>query len=265
MTLKGKNRYTLILSTFFLGLSIFFLVYFILKMNAESRMAIAGTNSEGFGQTAWAMIFSSLCLMAFVPAAAFFAYSHFVKTPSMEIVYFMLFLLGCSTGLVRLFVLFETTSGTFPEYYVFFGRTEFWGQLLCFASLFMVAVAGMPDQRVNVAHNIFIVLIFSITLAKFVPVNTLEFAQTFSLGHGAKRLLIFFCALAATLTAATHSLKAWQSESNEHYALAADTVIIETGLMLLSSSETLALAIIGATLLVAGTFRYLGVLHRLYM
>ncbi len=129
----------------------------------------------------------------------------------------------------------------------------------------MVAVAGMPDQRVNVEHNIFIVLIFSLTLAKFVPVNTLEFAQTFSLGNNARRLLIFFCVLASVLTAATHSLKAWQSESNTHYSLALDTVIMETGLMLLNSSTTLALSITGATILVAGTFRYLGVLHRLYM
>lgn len=265
MTLKGKNRYTFILSTFFLGLSIFFLAYFILKMNAESQSAIEGANSEVFGRNAWAMIFSSFCLMAFVPAAAFFAYSHFIKTPSMEIVYFMLFLLGCSTGLVRLFALFETASGTFPEYYVFFGRTAFWGQLLCFASLFMVAVAGMPDQRVNVEHNIFIVLIFSLTLAKFVPVNTLEFAENFSLGNGARRLLIFFCALAAILTAATHSLKAWQSENNAHYSLAADTIIMETGLMLLVSGKTLVPTIIGAVILVAGTFRYLGVLHKLYM
>lgn len=265
MTLKGKNRYTLTLSTFFLGLSLLFLAYFILKLNAEPRAVIEGANQEAFGTNAWATIFSSFCLMAFVPAAAFFAYSHFIKTPSMEIVYFMLFLLGCETGLVRLFALFETASGSFPQSYVFFGRTAFWGQLLCFASLFMVAVAGTSEQRANVEQNIFIVLIFSLTLAKFVPINTLEFAEHFSLGSGANKLLIFFCALAAILTAATHSLKAWQSESNAHYSLAADTVILETGFVLLTQCETLVPAIIGAVLLAAGTFRYLGVLHKLYM
>lgn len=265
MTLKGKNRFTFMLSIFFLGLSIFFLVYFILKMNAESQSALGAANSIAFTSSAWTAIFSSFCLMAFVPVAAFFAYSHFIKTPSMEIVYFMLFLLGCSTGLLRLFALFETTSGTFPVSYVLFGRTAFWGRLLCFASLFMVAVAGMPDQRVNVEQNIFIVLIFSLTLAKFVPINTLEFAQNFSLGNEARWLLIFFCAMAALLTAATHSLKAWQSENNAHYSLAIDTLIMEAGLVLLTSCKTLVAAIIGGAILIAGTFRYMGVLHRLYM
>ena len=94
MTLKGKNRFTFMLSIFFLGLSIFFLVYFILKMNAESQSTLGAANSIAFTSSAWTAIFSSFCLMAFVPVAAFFAYSHFIKTPSMEIVYFMLFCSG---------------------------------------------------------------------------------------------------------------------------------------------------------------------------
>ncbi len=132
MTLKGKNRYTFTLSTFFLALSVFFLAYFILKINAESRTAIAGTNSEVFGQNAWATNFSSFCRRVFVPAAGFVAYSRFIKTPSLEIVYLMLFLLGCSTGLVRLFALFETTAGTFPNTTSFSDGRSFGGS--CFAS-----------------------------------------------------------------------------------------------------------------------------------
>jgi|GEM_PF-1877537 len=274
MTLKGKNRYTFILSVFFSSISIFFLVYFLVKFNAILK---SGTFSMSFPslvtKNIWATVFAEMCMIAYIPIVSFYIYSHFLKTPSTEIIYFMLFLLGATIELFRITLPFEIEQNTFPRLLVFIGRALFLGRSLVFISLFVSAVAGEPEQRVNAEQNIFIVLVVSVTVSSIVPINTAELnfsalsksAAPFSVETGLNSFAIFFYIICATATFLTYAIKSWQNENPDYLFLAMDIIFVETGLVTLNSSEILAAAIPGAIIIGAGTFRYLKRLHKLYM
>lgn len=271
MTLKGKNRYTFVFSIFFLGMSIFFLLYFLFRMNAMPNNATFSGHSlsieaySPFRQNIWTLFFTGFFLLVYVPAIAFYTYSHFIKTPSTEIIYFMLFLFGCMIEIIRMLVPLETAQNAYPEFLVLLGRLLFWGRILCFSALFTSVVAGEPDQRINAEQNIFILIIFSLTLAYFVPVNTTEITDGFSIDVGMKKTMILFCIIVTLLTFASYAIKSWQNESKNHLLLGFDIILIEAGFILLTVGAVLIPAILGAVFLTIGTFFYLNHLHKLYV
>lgn len=274
MTLKGKNRYTFILSVLFSAISIFFLVYFLLRLNAILKSgAISPSFPSVTTKNIWAVIFAEICMIAYIPIVSFYIYSHFLKTPSTEIIYFMLFLLGAAIELLRITLPFEIERNTFPNLLVFIGRALFFGRTLVFISIFISAVAGAPEQRVNAEQNIFIALVVSVTISSIVPINTagLNFSAAqktitpFSVEAGLNSFAVFFYTICAAATFSTYAIKAWQSENPNYLFLAIEIIIVETGLVALNSSEILVTAVAGAIFLGAGTFRYLNRLHKFYM
>lgn len=274
MTLKGKNRYTFILSVFFSVISICFLAYFLIRLNAILKTgAISISFPPPLKKSIWAVIFAELCMIAYIPIVSFYIYSHFLKTPSTEIIYFMIFLLGAAIELFRITLPFEIERNTFPNLLVFIGRALFFGRTLVFISIFVSAVAGEPEQRVNAEQNIFIALVVSVTISSIVPINTIglnlsappKSIAPFSLEAGLNSFAIFFYIICAAATFSTYAIKSWQSENPNYLFLAIDIILVEAGLVALNSSEILAAAIPGAISIGAGTFRYLNRLHKVYM
>ncbi len=274
MTLKGKNRYTFILSVFFSAISIFFLVYFLIRLNAILKTdAIPMSLPSPLKENIWAVVFAELCMIAYIPIVSFYIYSHFLKTPSTEIIYFMLFVLGAAIELFRITLPFEIEQNTFPRLIVFIGRALFFGRTLVFISIFVSAVAGEPEQRVNAEQNIFIILIVSVTISSIVPINTAGLILSapaksvvpFSVKAGLNSFAIFFYIICAVATFSTYAIKSWQSENSNYLFLAIDIILVEAGLVALNTSQILAVAIPGAVFIGVGTFRYLNRLHKLYM
>ena len=101
MTLKTRNRYTLTFSTFFLFVSALVSIYFLYKVKAvasgqiQLNYGISLENPKLFERHYISIIVSSLFMALYIPTVSFYIYARFEKTPSSEVAYLMLFLLGC--------------------------------------------------------------------------------------------------------------------------------------------------------------------------
>lgn len=270
MTLKTRNRYTLIFSTFFLFVSASVALYFIYRMNSiangESFLnyGISLDKPSLFEPHYITIILSSLFLALYIPTVSFYIYGRFEKTPSSEVAYLVLFLLGCVPEFARLFIPIETVENNLPSFLVIAGRALFWGRTLSIVSLFAASIFSSNSKGLETEQNIVVLLVFSLALANIVPVNTTKINSTFSIGIGWSDFVNFTYIVTILLTAASYAVNAKLNENPLYLKMGLGIFCMEAGYYILNASAILALGAIGAALLSFGTFRALSALHKLY-
>ena len=271
MTLKARNNFTLILSTLFLAVSAAALVYYLYKLNLiRSGQAISNYNISIKHFSLFSDSFLTLCMEAaaiivYIPAASFFIYARFEKTPSNEVAYFAIFLLGCVPELFRLCVPLETVQGAYPSLLVFAGRALFWGRTLAFISLFAASLYANSNKNLYAEQTIFILLVFSLAIASAAPINTTKISSSFNIQTGWTPFLYLLYGVAAVLTMVSYIVNARANENPIFIKMGVDTFCIEAGFLALNSSAIFAVALLGAVLLYAGTVRYFYNLHKAYV
>lgn len=270
MTLKARNNFTLVFSTIFLALCASALAFYLYKLHlirsGESLFSyeLSFKGLSPFSNNAVTLFFAAFCMTLYIPAASFYLYGRFEKTPSNEVAYFVLFLMGCVPELFKLFIPLETSPNAYPALLVFAGRALFWGRTLSFLSLFAASLLASSNMNLRAEQNIFVMLMFSLALASAVPVSTTKISAAFNIPTGWPVFLNLLYALAAVLTAISYAIKGRENEEPLCYKLAFDVLSVEAGLLLLNASGILAASAIGAALLFTGTFRYFDNLHKLY-
>ena len=216
MTLKSRNRFTLASAFLFLGISACILLYLVLNLRNFNPGAFSFVKPNH-----WSVFLGEICIVIYIPLAAFYLYAHFEKTPATETGYFVLFLLGCVPELFRLFVPFEAAAGTYPQFLIIIGRALFWGRMLCVISLFMLSVSESENKSlrsvssVHIEQNILIILVFSLAIASLVPVNTARIYANYSVGIGSATDVHALYAVAIMLTFLSYALRAWKEENRE--------------------------------------------------
>ena len=270
MTLKTRNRYTLTFSAFFLFVSAVIVLYFLYKMNA----VLKGDSFINYGISLdkpsllephyITIILSSLFLALYIPAVSFYIYARFEKTPSSEVAYLVLFLLGCVPELARLFIPIETVENNLPDFLVIAGRALFWGRTLSIVSLFAASIFSTNSKGLETEQNIIVLLVFSLALANIVPVNTTKITSTFSIGIGWSNFVNFTYIVTILLTAASYAVNAHLNENPLYLRMGLGIFCMEAGYFIINSSAILLVSAIGAILLVVGTTRALSALHKLY-
>lgn len=270
MTLKTRNRYTLIFSTFFLFISVLVTIYFLYKMNSLTK----GGSFLNYGISLdkpsliephyITVVLASLFLALYIPAVSFYIYARFEKTPSSEVAYLVLFLLGCAPEFVRLFIPLETMKNNLPSFLVIAGRALFWGRTLSIVSLFTASIFSSKSKGLETEQNIVVLLVFSLALANIVPVNTTKITSTFSIGIGWNNFVNFTYIVTIILTAASYAVNAKLNENPLYLRLGLGIFCMEAGYYILNASAVLIVSAIGALLLTVGTQRALSNLHKLY-
>ena len=270
MTLKARNNFTLALASIFLAVSTAALVYYLYKLNLLRKGEALFNQEFSLGgiflwkDSGWTLFFESVFMAAYIPIAAFCIYARFEKTPSNEVAYFMLFLMGCVPELFRLCIPFETVQASYPRLLILAGRALFWGRTLAFISLFAASLIAAESKAINVEQNIFILLLFSLAIANTVPVNTTKVSAAFNIQIGWPLFIYLLYALAALLAFVSCAVNARMTENIRCAKLGGDILCMEAGFLLLNSSAVLAAVVVGAVLLFYGTFRYFYNLHRIY-
>lgn len=270
MTLKTRNRYTLTFSFFFLFVSAVITLYFIYKINS----IVNGDSFINYGISLdkpsllephyFTIVLASLFLVLYIPAVSFYIYARFEKTPSSEVAYLVLFLLGCVPEFARLFIPIETVENNLPSFLVIAGRALFWGRTLSIVSLFTASIFSTKSKGLETEQNIIVLLVFSLALANIVPVNTTKITSTFSIGIGWSNFVNFTYIVTIILTAASYAVNAKLNENPLYLRLGLGIFCMEAGYYILNASAVLIVSAIGAVLLTAGTLRALSALHKLY-
>ncbi len=270
MTLKTRNRYTLTFSTFFLFVSALVSIYFLYKVKAvasgqiQLNYGISLENPKFFERHYISIIVSSLFMALYIPTVSFYIYARFEKTPSSEVAYLMLFLLGCLTEFVRPFIPLETVEKNLPSFLVIAGRTLFWGRTLSIISLFTASIFSSKKKGLETEQNIIVLLVFSLALANIVPVNTIKIESNFSIGVGWSKFVNFTYIVAIALTAASYAINAKLNENPIYIRVGIGVFCMEAGYFILNTSAVLSLTALGAALLAFGTEKALSALHKLY-
>ena len=270
MTLKARNRYTLTFSTFFLFFSIFTCAYFIYRMNFAVRndsflnYNISLDDASLFSPRYLTVALTSLFMAFYIPIVSFYIYARFEKTPSSEVAYLTLFLLGCVPEFARLFIPLEISQNNLPGFLVIAGRALFWGRTLSVVSLFAASIFSSKPKGLETEQNIIVLLVFSLALANIVPVNTTKITQSFSIEIGWKNFVNLTYVVTILLTAASYAVYSVLNENFLYLRLGFGILCLEAGCFILNSTAILAAAIAGAILLAIGTARSLDALHKLY-
>ena len=253
---------TLIFSTIFLAICSASLLYYLYKLNFSYEFSKDGFSF--WSNNVWVLFFETLAMIVYIPTAAFYAYARFEKTPSNEIAYFILFLLGCVPELLRPCIPLEIAGATFSNLLVIIGKALFWGRTLSFTSLFVASLILDSEKNLNAERHFVVMLIFSLALASAISVNTTKIPPTYNIQIGWPLFAALYYALTALLSLISYAVNARTNENPLYLRLGLDVLCVMAGLLALSGAAILAAAIPGTFLLFFGTFRYFNNLHKLY-
>lgn len=267
MTLKSRNRLTFAIALTFLALSTLIAVQFFLRNTApEGKIYdISFSDFSLFRYCSGSVVISIFFLMFYIVAAGFYLYGHFYKTPSTEIVYFLLFLIGTVPETFRLMIPTYIYQNTFTPFLDYIGRALFWGKITSCFSLFLCALLGDSEQRTTIESNCFLLIIFSLLFSNLIPVNTAQVTRVFSVSNSLPTAIYVLETATIILTLLTYIIHARATEDRRYIYLGLFSIVLLIGKHLLSVTGIFAINLLGMTLLVWGTFQYLRIIHNFYM
>ena len=201
----------------------------------------------------------------YVPAAVIFLFFCFEKTQSIEVMFFLGFLLGCICEESRLLIcaggLWQTISATL----IFVGRLTVMGRLLAPLSLLFASLLNGNSQRQNTERNFLILILISIIIGKSFPLNTTYTTTTCTVLWSYRPLFTMSRALVFIATIITLLLPVLQTKSQEGKKTLISYAFMINGYFILCNADNFVFLILGMLLLSTGTFFYLKSVHSTYL
>lgn len=180
MTIKTRNISILIL--FFVSVATLLTACIILAYMIRSNSFVVPYNSfqkvflrfSSNRYTFLTSLISIFVLLAYVSFAAIYFVVSFEKTQSTEIIFFSLFLVACLCEGIRIFIPIFDLWESHSYIAIIIGRIEIFGRMLAPLSLLAVAIASGTEQRQDVERNIAIIVIISVTIVRFLPIDSMH-------------------------------------------------------------------------------------------
>ncbi|MBP3708924.1 MAG: hypothetical protein J6I73_00735 [Treponema sp.] len=201
--------------------------------------------------------------LIFSSSAILYLYIQFEKTQSIEVIFFAVFLIGCTSEAMRLYVPFFNLWHSFSTFLIFIGRVVLFGRILAPAALLFDAVFSGTEQRQNVERNLVVLIVISIALSLLIPLNTAIVLPNFCVHWGSSKTFYIIRVLilvAAVLSVFVNTRTMGRKEKTSYGFLA-----LTIGYEVCCLSTSVIAVIVGNLLLFVGTAVYLGSLHRRYL
>lgn len=269
MTLKTRNVFFIVLfACFFAALITNFALLFY-NMYSGSLIepdTFPAAHISGFYATRYsfaAVILSLFLFLLYATLGSIYLYIQFEKTQSLEVIFFAVFLIGCTIEAVRLYVPFFNLWHSLSTLLIFTGRAVLFGRTVAPAALLFNAVFSGTEQRQNIERNLIVLLVISITMATLIPLNTAIVLPNFCIHWGASKTILTMRMLimAAAVLSVFINMRTMGTKEKAPYGFLSLTV----GYAICCIANSFAAVIIGNILLYAGTAIYLGSLHRKYL
>lgn len=269
MTIKTRNKATLILLFFSLSALIANTIIFIHMVRTNSLTVPLSTGNKVFGIffenkfTFTTSIISIFIFLVYVSSCLMYLVIAFGKTQSIEIIFFSLFLIGCLTECVRILIPILNLWNSFTPIAIFCGRAVIFGRTLAPLSILSVAIVSGNSQRQNVERNIAIVVIISIIMANYIPLNNIHISLQCIIPWGKETLFSTACFLILLVANISQIINVYILEREiKSYIWFA---IVCAGYMVLCITFSILTLIAGSILLIGGTIFYLNNLHDEYV
>ncbi len=270
MTLKARNRYIFsyaVLSTLLTaGIFILFAYNtFFSGSSPNSKYSFQPDHFSLFSGCSEAVIAGIFLMTLYLPVSGFFLHAHFEKTPSTEISFFLLFLLGSTSEYFRILIPLFHSAGTYSQMLIFIGKSLFWGRTVSLISLLLVGIYGDPEHRVRIEQIILISTALMMFLAMQLPVNNSVITKAFSIPCGYSKIIYGFYGILSVLTVLIFILKGKETENPGYYRIGVYSIVIIIAKHIVTASDVFFLILTGMILLCFATFRYLEAIHKMYV
>lgn len=273
MTLKTRNR--LYLFFFLLSLANFIGITAVFVFAAVNhRISVPDsyvrtfTLFSGKGIFAYsfpAVITSIFFFSIYSCVTSFIILKGFEKTQSMEVIYFLGFIVGSLTETARILMpLFELWQ-SLSTLLVVVGSTVLAGRMLCMLSLLFASLFSETDQRQNVERNLIILLVVSILFGVLFPLDTTQTTSTCTVLWGFRSSFAFLRILISLSTISVLVVSAVSKGNRDIAISAAGCVLLYAGHDMLCVSDCFIEMGLALLLLASGSTLYLTGTHRLYM
>jgi hypothetical protein len=210
-----------------------------------------------------AVILSLFIFLVYVSACIYYIYVQFEKTQSTEIIFFVLFLCGCLTESVRLYIPLFNLWHSLSTFLVFTGRLVLFGRTLAPLALLFDAVFSSIGQRQYVERNLIILLVVSIMMALLIPLDTAVVLPNCCVRWGEGRPFLIMRMLILIITAVSLFINSFTLGNKEKAPYG--FLSLAAGYEICCYASSYPSAVTGCILLYAGTVVYLGDLHRQYL
>lgn len=273
MTLVSRNR--LFLASFILAVVFIVVttVFFIIAMLNDS-IAIPQEHQRLFPLPQLPLI-SSNFLAALASAILLTLYSaiilgislvNFEKTRSLEIIYLVLFGLGCLFEGIRIWLPILNLWVNNSHLYVLMGQLLFFGRVLSVISLLALSLLAIEmENKQNIELSILVVGSVAALLARAIPINTLVIPSNCGIRFGMETtfLLISAVSLLAGFMAMLH--QSHDHGSPEYAKVSIGFIILSAGYLVLTETDCLLFLSVGGILITVGSILFLINLHKFHM
>jgi hypothetical protein len=269
MTIKSRNillLLLLILSLCLLLADATLLFYNLYKGTLIGPDSFLEQPHPGFlakGYSFSAVLLSLFIFLVYVSVSVYYLFVQFEKTQSTEIIFFALFLFGCLTESIRLFVPIFNLWHSLSTLLIFTGRIVLFGRTLAPLALLFDAVFSGTEQRQYVERNLVILIVVSIMMALLIPLDTAVVLPNCCVRWGEGRAFLIVRILILVVTAISLFINSFTMGNKEKapYGFLA----LAAGYEVCCYASSYPAVTTGGVLLFAGTAVYLGSLHRQYL
>lgn len=273
MTLGGRNKiliFTISLITVLTAIILFFIIrlFFFkeLSFNFENAMHIFNSDFFLLKSSFYISILSIFSLLLYAVITGWFVYIYFEKTKSIEVVFFVCFLVSCAIESIRVFIPILNMDNFSSPVYISIGRIIFFSRMFQSLSLLFSSIFINTEKKMQqVANNIYIILALSIIFAMFMPIQNFKLYSNFSIPFGYANLFTLIQIILGIITFISFLLQFKISNNIEYKNMALGFITFISGYTILLFSENLLMLLIGLPFLSIGTFVFLNNIHKYYL
>lgn len=273
MTLKSRNRIIFLLfiistAVFVLSTTLFILAYTHNEVSYSEtpfRVYDIFENSPLFqAELKWS-IFAIFAFLIYVPTSFLVIFKGFEKTQSLEIIYFIFFLVACLMETVKIYLPIDGLWNTSSHLLLFTGRVVVMGRILAPLSLLFAAFFGENEQRENVERNILILILVSIFTGIVIPLDSYQVTTSCTVLWSFRKSFHIVRVILSALTFVVILLQGFEKDSQSLKNCSFFYIILILGYAILCTADCSFLLFSGIGLLVLGTCLYLRSIHSMYL
>lgn len=212
-----------------------------------------------------AVLISLALIILYVPVCLFLILKYFENTQTTEILFFAGFLLGCLCEIFRLFTICFGLWQTFSNMLIFSGNCVLFGRILAPLSFVCAAILSETEQRQDSERNFVIMTTAALVFAVSIPMNTAHISSTGLVTEGFMRLINIIRTTLTILASLSFYIKGTKQGNLKLKKLAGAFLILISGYALLISADNIIFLAMGASSLIFGTYKYLRIIHQMYM
>lgn len=233
---------------------------FIAPYNSQQKVFLGFTASK---YTFLTSLISIFVLLVYVSFTAIYFVISFEKTQSTEIIFFSLFLVACLCESIRILIpildLWDSTS----YISLIIGKIEIFGRTLAPLSLLAVAIASGTEQRQDVERNIAIIVITSVTIVRFLPIDSMHISLQCLVPWSRNS---FFSVMRLFIILAADISQIINAELlDRDFTSIIGFIILSLGYLITCITFSFFTLILGTILLSVGSVIYLRGLHKQYL